>query len=220
MTIEERSNSLAQLLLKAGAIGVSHNCPFILAAGWASPVYVDCRKLMDDPSTRAATVELIVDYIKTELVHTPIDAIVGGETAGIPFATLVAERLALRLRYVRKRPLGIGHHAQVEGGTVENLRVLLIDDLTTDGTSKTAFIRGLRTAGAVVNDVMTIFYHDAFVGAQERLTQAGVRLNAMATWTAVLSASHNIPTPDRLLIENFLADPPAWSLAHGGRARA
>jgi orotate phosphoribosyltransferase len=42
------------------------------------------------------------------------------------------------MRYVRKRPLGIGRNAQVEGGSVDGLRVLLMDDLTTDGTSKLA----------------------------------------------------------------------------------
>src|SRR3546814_1033725 len=52
-----------------------------------------------------------------------------------PYTTLFR---SLKLRYVRKRPLGFGYNAQVEGGTVDGLRVLLMDDLTTDGGSKLA----------------------------------------------------------------------------------
>ena len=78
------------------------------------------------------------------------------------------------MRYVRKRPLGIGRNAQVEGGDVDGLNVLLVDDLTTDGGSKLNFARGLRAAGAVVEHVLTIFYHDVFPGAADRLAQASL----------------------------------------------
>ncbi|MCV9936849.1 orotate phosphoribosyltransferase [Boseaceae bacterium BT-24-1] len=220
MSANEIGREVAQLLFRAGAIHVSRQQPFILAAGWASPVYVDVRLLLGDPELRQAVSELAARYAGAAFPVGSFDAIAGAETAGIPFAAWLADGLALKLRYVRKRPLGIGRNAQVEGGPVEGLRVLLMDDLTTDGGSKLNFARGLRAAGAEVEHVMTIFYHDVFPGAGARLQDAGLTLHALATWGDVLraEASQNLAPEDRAEIERFLADPVAWSTRHGGRA--
>ena len=111
--------------------------------------------------------------------------------------------------------------AQVEGGDVDGLHVLLVDDLTTDGGSKLNFARGLRAAGAIVEHVLTIFYHDAFPGAAERLEQAGLTLHPLATWADILRspAASRVSPQDRAEIERFLADPVAWSTRHGGRSK-
>ena len=49
MTAGEIGAATARLLFEAGAIQVSRDRPFVLAAGWASPVYVDCRLLIGEP---------------------------------------------------------------------------------------------------------------------------------------------------------------------------
>lgn len=220
MSANEIGREVAELLFKAGAIHVSRQQPFILAAGWASPVYVDVRLLLGSPELRGAVSDLAARYVGAAFPPGSLDAIAGAETAGIPFAAWLADRLDLKLRYVRKRPLGIGRNAQVEGGPVEGLRVLLMDDLTTDGGSKLNFARGLRAAGAEVEHVLTIFYHDAFPGADARLRQAGLTLHALANWGDVLraGAGPGLGPEDRAEIERFLADPVAWSTRHGGRA--
>jgi len=217
----EIGGDVAQLLFDNGAIHVSRQQPFMLAAGWASPVYVDVRVILGDPSARQAVTQLAVRYVNDMLPQAAIDAVAGAETAGIPFAAWLADKLDVRMRYVRKRPLGIGRNAQVEGGDVDGLKVLLVDDLTTDGGSKLNFARGLRAAGAVVEHVLTIFYHDVFPGAGERLSQAGLTLHPLVTWADILRspAANRISPQDRTEIERFLADPVAWSTRHGGRAK-
>ena len=125
------------------------------------------------------------------------------------------------MRYVRKRPLGIGRNAQVEGGPAEGLRVLLVDDLATDFASKETFVRGLRTAGATVTDVLVIFHNGVFPGGAERLARLGLSLHVLAAWDDVLrlpSDDGGLDPADRVTIERFLQDPPGWSTAHGGRA--
>ena len=220
MTSTEIGGAISRLLFKAGAIHVSCEQPFILAAGWASPVYVDCRVLLGDPALRHAVTDLAAQYAATTFPPGSFDAIAGAETAGIPFAAWLADRLELKLRYVRKGPLGIGRNAQVEGGPVDGLKVLLLDDLTTDGGSKLAFARGLRAAGATVEHILTIFYHGVFPGAEERLQEAGLTLHALATWADVLRSDLDgqLAPKDRAEVERFLADPVAWSTWHGGRA--
>lgn len=220
MTPDRIGQSVARLLLRTGTIHVSSEQPFVLAEGWASPVYVDCRILIGEPDMRREVTDLMAAFVHSAALQHAFDAIAGAETAGIPLATLVAERLGLPLRYVRKRALGIGRHAQVEGGAVEGLRVLLLDDLTTGGGNKLAFARGLRAAGAVVSHVLTVFHNNAFPGANERLSANGLSLHALATWQNILRLGGDdaLKGPERPLIENFLADPVAWSTRHGGRS--
>jgi orotate phosphoribosyltransferase len=220
MTKGEIGSATAQLLLSAGAVHVSRDRPYVLAAGWASPVYIDCRLLIGEPRFRHEAVRLAAEAVRSMIKADSFDAIAGAETAGIPFASWLADALDTPLRYVRKRPLGIGHNAQVEGGSVEGLRILLVDDLTTDATSKLSFAKGLRQAGAEVTDVLSIFYQSAFPGADERLAQAGLVMHPLATWDDILRAdlSHQFDIEDRKQIEAFLADPIAWSTLHGGRS--
>lgn len=220
MTPKDIGAAMVRLLFEAGAVQLSHERPFILAAGWASPVYIDCRLLIGERRHRDAATRLAAAAVANAFRPDAFDAVAGAETAGIPFASWLADALDLPLRYVRKRPLGIGHNAQVEGGSVDGLRVLLIDDLTTDAGSKVAFSRGLRAAGAEVTDILTMFYHGAFPGAGQRLAEAGLRLHALATWDDVLAADlgDRLGADDRRQIEDFLADPVAWSTRHGGRS--
>ena len=217
---EDIGAATARLLIDAGAIQISRERPYVLAAGWASPVYVDCRLLIGERRFRAEAVRLAAAAVRTRIAPGSFDALAGAETAGIPFASWLADTLDVPLRYVRKRPLGIGHNAQVEGGSVAGLRVLLVDDLTTDATSKVSFANGLRQAGATVTDVVTIFYHSAFPGADDRLAETGLSLHPLATWNDVLRAdvSEQFGLADRRRIEEFLADPIAWSTRHGGRS--
>jgi orotate phosphoribosyltransferase len=220
VTTDEIGTATARLLLDAGAVHVSREHPYVLAAGWASPVYVDCRLLIGEPRFRREAVKLAAAAVNTLIKPGSFDAIAGAETAGIPFASWLADTFDVPLRYVRKRPLGIGHNAQVEGGSVEALRVLLVDDLTTDATSKVSFAGGLRQAGATITDVLTIFYHSAFPGADDRLARAGIVLHSLATWDDILRAppADRFTTADRRCIEDFLAAPMAWSMRHGGRS--
>ncbi|SDN55156.1 orotate phosphoribosyltransferase [Afipia sp. GAS231] len=220
MTVEDLGAATARLLIEAGAIQISQDRPYVLAAGWASPVYVDCRLLIGEPRLRREAVRLAALAGRRLRETVGFDAVAGAETAGIPFASWLADALDVPLRYVRKRPLGIGHNAQVEGGPVDGLRVLLVDDLTTDATSKVSFATGLRQAGADVTDVLTIFYHSAFPGASERLAQTGLTLHPLATWDDIMriDLSGRLNAGDRAHILDFLDDPVAWSTRHGGRS--
>ena len=86
---------VALLLFQAGAIHISRQQPFILAAGWASPVYVDCRLLIGKAEARGAITGLAAAYLASVFPEGSFDAIAGAETAGIPFATMLAERTGL-----------------------------------------------------------------------------------------------------------------------------
>lgn len=222
MTNPDIGGTIARLLLEAGAVRIMRERPFTLAAGWASPVYVDCRLLIGNPASRRAVTACAVEAVTSTFAAREIEIVAGAETAGIPFAAWLAEALDLPLAYVRKRPLGIGRNAQVEGADVEGRRVLLVDDLTTDGASKVAFTRGLRMAGADVRDALTIFYNGIFPGVAERLLADKLKLLPLATWDDILrvDGGKSLSAEDRALLDDFRRDPTAWSTRHGGRGAA
>ena len=139
--------------------------------------------------------------------------------AGIPFAAWLAERTGLPMQYVRKKPKGFGRDARIEGDISEGQRVLLVEDLTTDGGSKVSFVEALREAGAEVAHTFVIFYYDIFKDTPEKLAADGIALHYLSTWWDVLAAAREMNSFDEetlTQVEAFLHDPRGWSKAHGG----
>ena len=130
----------ARMLLEIKAVHFNAEDPFTLASGLPSPTYVDCRKLISYPRIRSTLMDFMTVTVMRNAGLEAFDNIAGGETAGIPFSALVAERMALPMTYVRKKPKGYGRNARIEGAMSEGQRVLLVEDLTTDGGSKLSFV--------------------------------------------------------------------------------
>ncbi len=142
----------ARALVETGAVHARPERPFVLTSGLASPVYIDCRRLISFPRARRVLVDLLAALVLRDVGFERVQAVAGGETAGIPFAAWLADRLQLPMLYVRKKPKGFGRDARIEGALVEDSEVLLVEDLTTDGGSKIGFAGALREAGARVAD--------------------------------------------------------------------
>ncbi|HXP30402.1 MAG TPA: orotate phosphoribosyltransferase [Stellaceae bacterium] len=211
----------AKMLIEVEAVRFNTEKPFIFTSGWASPVYTDCRRLISFPRVRQTLIDFGVATVLRDIGFEAFDAIAGGETAGIPFASWMADRLMLPMQYVRKRPKGFGRNAQIEGHLVDGQRVLLVEDMTTDGRSKVNFCNALRAAGARVEHAFVVFYYDIF--GLKVLDDIGVKLHTLATWWDVLAAAKASGAFDKGMlaeVELFMRDPPSWSKAHGGVAAA
>ena len=213
----------ARMYLDTGAVRFMTDKPFIFTSGWASPVYNDSRWLMSFPDVRSALMDFAVHIIERDIGRDRINAVAGGETAGIPFAAWVADRMHLPMQYVRKKPKGFGRNAQIEGHLEPGARVLLVEDMTTDGRSKVNFCNALREAGATIEHCFVVFFYDIFPEGRKILSDLGVTLHALATWWDVLEAAKKSGRYDkgRLQdVEAFMRDPVSWSKAHGGAAQA
>ncbi len=209
----------SRILLEVGAVNFNATTPFIFTSGWASPVYIDCRRLIFYPRVRETLCEFATSTILREIGFEAIEVIAGGETAGIPFAAWIADRLMLPMQYVRKKPKGFGRNAQIEGDVRENARTLLVEDLTTDGRSKVNFCKALRQAGAVVEHAFVIFHYGIFPQSEQLMAEIGVKLHSLANWWDVLKVTKSegrFDAPTIREVEKFLNDPVAWSAAHGG----
>ena len=209
----------AKMLLEVEAVRFMQDKPFIFTSGWASPVYTDCRRLISFPHVRRTLIDFGASVLMRDAGFEQFDTVAGGETAGIPYAAWIADRLALPMQYVRKKPKGFGRGAQIEGHIEEGARTLLVEDLTTDGRSKVNFCKALRDAGAVVDHVFVMFYYDIFPESKKVIADIGVKLLHLATWWDVLrvvkSGAYFEP---RVVdeVERFLHAPAKWSAEHGG----
>jgi orotate phosphoribosyltransferase len=213
----------ARMYLDTGAVRFMTDKPFIFTSGWASPVYHDSRWLISFPDVRSTLMDFAVHSIARDIGRDQIDAVAGGETAGIPFAAWVADRLNLPMQYVRKKPKGFGRGAQIEGQLIPGQRVLLVEDLATDGKSKVNFIKALRDADGQCDHCFVIFFYDIYPQAAKIFGDLGVTLHYLTTWKDLLSvakASGKFEAKMLAEVEKFIADPAGWSKAHGGVAEA
>jgi orotate phosphoribosyltransferase len=209
----------AKMMLEVKAVHFSQDKPFVFTSGWASPVYIDVRKLISYPRVRSAVIDFAAATIVRDVGFEQFDTVAGGETAGIPYAAWIADRLSLPMQYVRKKPKGFGRGAQIEGHIEEGARTLLVEDLTTDGRSKVNFCTALRDAGAIVDNVFVVFYYDIFPESKKIIADIKVKLLYLATWWDVLRVvKQGGYFENRVIeeVERFLHAPAKWSAEHGG----
>lgn len=210
----------ARMLLEIGAVHFNAAEPFRLASGLPSPTYIDCRRLISYPRIRTVLMDFLTVTVMREAGFEAFDNVAGGETAGIPFAAWMAERLALPMTYVRKKPKGYGRNARIEGEMGGGQRVLLVEDLTTDGGSKLSFVDAIRDTGASCGHTAVIFYYGIFPGTLERLADHGVTLHHLCTWWDVLAEARAQDAFDNGTlheVESFLRAPRAWQDARAGK---
>ena len=209
----EMARLTARMLLEIQAVHFNADEPFILASGKPSPTYIDCRKLISYPRIRSTLMDFLTVTVMRNAGFEAFDNVAGGETAGIPFGALVAERMALPMTYVRKKPKGYGRNSRIEGVMTQGQRVLLVEDLTTDGGSKISFVDAIRETGATCAHTAVIFYYGIFPQTEKILGGHGVTLYHLCTWWDVLTEAREQGTFDSATlreVEAFLKSPEAW----------
>ena len=212
---EGPAQAVAARLIDAGCVTLRADEPFRLPSGWASPVYMDCRRLISFPTVRRELVARGIERLQASESLKDVASIAGGKASGIAFAAWMAEERDLPLQYVRKRGAGTN---QVEGVVRKGSKVLLVDDMMAAGASKVAFVSALRGVGANVEDAFVIFDYGTF-GAEALLATLGVNTHALASWRDILAvarARNDFGSAALDELDEFLSDPSAWSQARGG----
>ena len=208
-------DAVAEILINIESVKFSFDQPYTLTSGKKSPVYVDCRKIISYTKERNKILDYAEQYIKQN--NLSFEILAGGETAGIPYAAFLAERLQKPMIYIRKQPKGFGKNQQIEGNFNDNQKAILIEDLTTDGASKVVFIEVLRKFNINVSDIFVIFYYDIFNLSKTPLATLNVNMHYLCTWKNII----NIVQKNKILSVNeinnlkyFLSEPEKWRLTH------
>jgi orotate phosphoribosyltransferase len=206
----QRARELIALeLWNQTAVAVNVRQPYQLASGNYSPIYIDCRKLLHSLAFAdffAGLTKIICDRYRIRF-----DVVAGGETAGIPLAAFVARSMNVPMIYVRRRAKAHGTASRVEGQLSPGERVLLVEDLVTDGASKVDFIEAVRDAGGEIGDVLVVL--DRLQGGAEALSGMDIHLHATTDINVVLEQgmAAGVHPPDVFeIIRDYLANAEVW----------
>jgi orotate phosphoribosyltransferase len=213
---------IAESLLETGSIQVYKERPFVFVSGRISPVYIDCRRLLSFPQVRDEIIEELARKAERDIHMEAIDVVAGGETAGIPYAAFVSYRLRKPMIYVRKNPKGYGQTKQIEGILEPGQRVMLVEDLITDGMSKLRFNIGIRAEGARITHCLCIFEYGSdrlnLHEGKDKLAEHNIELHTLVNWDDVLStgiAKQYITGRASEQIWDFLKSPETWGRRMG-----
>ncbi len=206
---DNASHITARALLDAGAFLIRPNDPFRLTSGLLAPIYINCRLILGHAEARAD----IADALAEDVAKRGGEIVAGGVTAGVPFATLVADRLGLPLVYVRPQPKSHGTGGQIEGGEVKGRKVVLVEDLITSATSIVLFTSALRVAGATVDHASVVFARMT-EAAQPALDELGLSLSVLCDMETLLAMAQEqgvAPVAAIAEVRAYLNDAEGWS---------
>jgi orotate phosphoribosyltransferase len=220
--MSEVSKKVAEMLLQTEAIQVYKDKPFVFVSGRISPVYIDCRKILSFSEQREYIVTQLARKAETDIGVDNIDVVAGGETAGLPYASFVSHLIKKPMIYIRKQPKGYGGTKQIEGILEAGRRVLLVEDLITDGLSKLRFNIGIRGAGAKMTHCLCVFdYASDRLNQHEgrdNLAKNDISLHVLANWDDVLdtglSKSYFTEDASKQIVD-FLKDAENWGRKMG-----
>ena len=210
------SKEIAQILIDIKSINFSFNDPFTLTSGLKSPVYVDCRKIISYVKEREIIFNKAIEYFKKNNLN--FDILAGGETAGIPYAAFLSDKLNKPMIYIRKKPKGFGINKQIEGNFIKNQNAMIVEDLATDGGSKIIFVNALRNVGLKVQDIFVIFFYDIFDFKSSELSKLNIKIHSLCTWKDIINYIENEKIFNKSEISNlkeFLSSPNSWREKNG-----
>jgi orotate phosphoribosyltransferase len=150
-----------------------------LASGAESTFYFNMKPATFDPEGSS----LIADMVLAEAQQDEAELVCGLEMGAVPIVACVAQLSGIRGRpiqgfFVRKVAKEHGTKKTIEGlperMSIRGQRVLVVDDVTTTGSSALKAVEAARAAGAEVRTVVTIV--DRQEGAAENLARHGLRL--------------------------------------------
>ena len=206
MPLKDETVITAEILLNLKCINFSPKKQFKLTSGKKSPIYCDCRRLISYPKEMKTITNLAVKKIKSLKNLKKISNIAGGESAGIPFATLIASKLNLPMTYIRKEKKKFGKNSQIEGVIKPQENVILVEDLMTDGGSKLKFFEALENAKCDTKALFVIFNY-GIIEKNFKFKKKKISLISLTNWNAVLKVARKkkiINEKDIMIINDFL----------------
>jgi orotate phosphoribosyltransferase len=187
------------LLIKNNAIKFGD---YILASGKRSPYYIDLRLTISSPITMDWIANSLTRIILNEIGKNRIDKILGVPTAGVPFATVVSQKLGIPLIYYRQARKEHGVRKKVEGILERNDRVLIIDDLITTGESVIETAEVIRDQGGVVNELVVLL--DREQGGQQRLRTTRIEPHVLFKISDAMTWLHKVGLIEDKIFETLV----------------
>lgn len=177
--------TLANGLLQIGAVELRPEHPFTWSSGWKSPIYCDNRLVLSYPVLRNLVMDGFTEVIET--LYPSVEVVVGTATAGIPHASILADRLGLPTAYVRSSAKEHGKQKRTEGKLAAGAHAIVIEDTLSTGGSAYSAVEALRAEGVIVDAVVTILSYE-FDVAREKARETGVPAISLVHYEDIIHA--------------------------------
>lgn len=219
--INTYAKKLISISLNIDAVKLNTKNPFQWASGYYMPIYNDNRIFLQDKAYRELIADAFIEIMKDNKIE--VDVIAGTSTAGIPHATTLADKLNLRLTYVRDKPKGHGLKNSIEGihaeKGYEHKKVLLIEDLISTGGSSIKAVQAIRDASGDINACLSIFSY----GLQNASTNFAslsplCRSYSIIDYDTLIAAAVEekyVSDEDSESLKEWRMDPFGWGEKHG-----
>ena len=184
--MEELKRTVAEGLLKIGAVFLRPDEPFTWASGIKSPIYCDNRLTLTAPEVRDKVEEGIAALVKE---HFPeCEVLMGTATAGIAHAAITAHLMNMPMGYVRSGAKDHGRANRIEGRLEKGEKVVVVEDLISTAKSSLEVVEALREEGADVLGMVSIFTYGMKAG-KEKLAAAGVKAVSLCDLDSLLEVA-------------------------------
>ena len=174
-------DKISEILLRVNAVMLRTKPPFRWASGILSPIYTDNRVLMSYPRERELIVNSFIKLIRQNKIK--FDGFAGTATAGIPWASWLAQKLRKPMVYVRSEAKEHGKENIVEGKIEENKSYIVVEDLISTGSSSLNTINAVRGKNGIVEYCIAIFTYE-LEKAKTNFENANVKLLTLTNFTS------------------------------------
>lgn len=206
---------VAKILLNINAIALNAKKPFRYTSGILSPIYTDCRLVISMPKDRKKITDLYVETIKNAQIS--FDVIAGTSTAGIPWASWIADVFNLPMIYVRANKKGHGKGNQIEGLVKKGLKSIVIEDLISTGGSSVEAVKAIRNSGGNVSYVLSIMTY-GMIEAKNNFKKNNIKLVSLTDFDTVVRIAKKyqyISKNDQQTIKTWAKNPELWGKKMG-----
>ena len=150
---------------------------FTLASGKNSSYYVDLRLIPSYPHQFRKMIKNLQNLIVEKTGLDDFDCLASVPTGGLVVTSALAIEIVKPLIYVRNKPKEHGTTKSIEGKTSAGMKVVMIDDVVTTGTSVLNGINQLKEIGLLVSDLYVII--NRLEGGDKALSDIGVQTNQL-----------------------------------------
>ena len=150
---------------------------FTLASGKNSSYYVDLRLIPSYPHQFRKMIKNLQNLIVEKTGLDDFDCLASVPTGGLVVTSALAIEIVKPLIYVRSKPKEHGTTKSIEGKISAGMKVVMVDDVVTTGTSVLNGINQLKEAGLLVSDLYVII--NRLEGADKALSDIGVQTHQL-----------------------------------------
>ena len=150
---------------------------FTLASGKNSSYYVDLRLIPSYPHQFRKMIKNLQNLIVEKTGLDDFDCLASVPTGGLVVTSALAIEIVKPLIYVRSKPKEHGTTKSIEGKISAGMKMVMVDDVMTTGTSVLNGINQLKEAGLLVSDLYVII--NRLEGGDKTLSDIGVQTHQL-----------------------------------------